>query len=267
MKTSRVISSERRYRHRTIKVQSSGCIHKASINLRLSKLFKRSGIARKRVALVLDAADFATSTALLQGTRAGNRKTNTVIVTNPCAFKCSTKGVTVVSTTVEAFLKEKKVMMFDLIYLDFCSSFCNCFDTVESSVMHLARSGTLAYTVCNRGLGRAEIAFNALRHRELALRWNLTMEHCVAYRDMVTIIMTRGYKQSRVSCKLTSEEGSTEVAMSGKFLVERFEGWRVNHLMLQIRVRWVLGESTWEPAEDLVKDLDRATFMRLVHEM
>lgn len=224
------------------------------------------------MALVLDAADFATSTALLEGAdlRQGKRITKKVIVTNPCAFKCTSKGVAVVGTTVEAFLSKKKDMMFDLIYLDFCASFSSCFDTVESSVAHLTRSGTLAYTVCNRGLRREEIAFNALRHRDLALKWNLTMEHCVAYRDMVTIIMTRGsnVKMNKGSTKAgAGADAETATAMLGQFTVERFDGWRVNHLILEIRVRWALGGSTWEPAENLVKDLDRATFIRLVHHM
>lgn len=166
--------------------------------------------------------------------------------------------------TVEAYLCGREAK-FDLVYLDFCGSFQTCFETVETCAgNHLAASATMAYTVCNRGVTREQIAFNALRHRDMARAAGLALDTCVAYRDMVTVVMTRGIVKG-VDCADCADCVAEEEA--GHFRVERLTGWRVHQNTLQLRVVWGLGDITWEPASRLVHDLDRATFIRLVHDM
>lgn len=256
-----VQQSNRRYRRMVLKNKNSNrneC--KVDVNSRLASLF-----GGRRRALVLDDCDLRTSTALLTQ---GKRKRGTqVTVANPCAssFVNSASGLKLVDSTVEEVILSRCDEKYDLIYLDFCSKFVGCFDTVESSVNCLARTGVLAYTVCNRGVSREHIAYNALRHRELARTHNLHLVACVAYRDMVTIIMTRD--ADVIDADVIDADVTGVKTNVNHFQVVRFSGWRVCENVLQFRIVWEFGEITWEPATTLVEDLDRSTFMRLVHNM
>lgn len=252
-------ASDRRYRHRKMR---GPCPHKSAVNLRLARLFTLG-----RTALVLDDVSLGTSIALAAGHRTRLGK-GAVIVTNPCAsrFKVLPRHVRLVDSTVECFLDtiDPVRTTFDLIYLDFCSSFIGCFDTVEASIPLLSERGTLAYTFCNRGVDSELIAFNALRQREMARQAGLTFHSCEAYRDMITVIVTRSPLVEEV-------EGRQEVEArreGGHFFVEGFRGWRVHLWKLELRVKWAgYTETTWEPASRLIEDTDRGTFMRLIHMM
>lgn len=262
MKARTIIrSSDRRYQRMVAKC---GYGHKHMVNAELARLFRE-----KKRALVLDDKGLGTSKALL-GTRP--RRGMIVTVANPCAASFASplvRGVRLLDSTVEEVILRSPRRKFDLIYLDFCSKFSGCFDTVESSVQCLANSGILAYTVCNRGVSREQIAFNALRHRDVARTNGLALIACVAYRDMVTIIMTLGasilYKTESILYKYASL--GIDADADGHYAVKRFRGWRVHLKVLQLKVEWTSGELTWEPASTLVQDLDRATFVRLIHDM
>lgn len=264
-----------RYSSRKIMKPGKKDSNKAAVNLRLAQIVSAIGSSssteKQTTALVLDHTDLGTSRAI---TSSGHSATIRVTVPNPCAslFPETIPNVQLVPTTVEAFLESHPDLRFDLIYLDFCSSFPMCFDTVErASLENLVVGGTLAYTVCHRGLSREEIAFHAIRHREMARAASLRLDTCVAYRDMVSIVMMHQQQeagqQQPLQVKVPPHK-VTKVDTFEKFTVSGFKGWRVNKKHLEFRVLWAQAQTTtWELAENLVEDLDRATFMRMVHEM
>lgn len=260
---SRIASSDMRYTaHR---LRTATC-HKDTINRRLAALLTQHPHAQPR-ALVLDDASMGSSRTLAGVPRVA------VTVPNPCASRFDRSSlprcVRLRDRTVQAFLATHRGC-FQLMYLDFCGTFATCFEAVETGVRHLAPLGILAYTVCNRGVPRQQIAFDALRSRDLARNTGLELDCCIAYRDMVTMIFTRSTaSRSTADAPSRERESSKEKAQEGYFRVSCLTGWRMDmqRQTLQFRVKWTVGGETWEPAEALVTDLDRATFVRLVHQM
>lgn len=260
-----------RYTAHRLRTSSS---NKDTINRRLAVLLtghqKNKHKHKPARALVLDDESLGTSRALAGVPRV------VVTVPNPCSssFKCpnTPRCVRLRDCTVQSFLSRHRGT-FQLLYLDFCGTFYSCFEAVETGALHLASQGTLAYTVCNRGVPRAQIAFDALRSRELAHHAGLALDCCMAYRDMVTVILTRrkGSTGSTGKAAVAPKEDKVSKAPDGQFLVQRLTGWRMQRIskqqVLQFRVKWAVGGETWEPADVLMTDLDRATFVRLVHEM
>lgn len=243
--------------------RDEGCVHKERVNMRLMKLGSRHTAIE---ALIMDDENMRTSLHI-QKVPISNIN---ITIPNPMAslyINPTPENLTLVSSTVEQFLADQGASRdYDLVYLDFCSGFTKCFETVKLvSMFHLREDGTLAYTVCNRGVEREEIAFNALRHREMARNGSLHFDSCVAYRDMVTVIMTRG------TCSIGQTDDvvcdHAQRLENGRFSVQRFLGWRVHRRRLEFQVCWSTKENTWEPATNLVEDLDRETFMGLVHKM
>lgn len=268
---SQIASSNTRYTAR--RLRTSNC-HKDAINHRLASLLsghqhkgKRKSKRKSKTtrALVLDDESLGTSRILASVPRV------VVTVPNPCSSGFNRfnipRCVRLRDCTVQAFLARHRGT-FQLLYLDFCGTFSSCFEAVETGALHLACQGTLAYTFCNRGVPRAQIAFDALRSRELAQATRLTLDSCVAYRDMVTVVLTRS--AGTVGPKIHSKSHESQ-DVKGHFRVQCLTRWRVQRILkqqvLQFRVKWVVGGESWEPAEALVADLDRATFVRLVHEM
>lgn len=264
---SQIASSNKRYNaHR---LRTSNC-HKDTINLRLASLLsghqnKSKRKSKKACALVLDDKSLGTSRTLASVPHV------VVTVPNPCSSHFNRVNmpccVRLRDCTVQSFLARHRGT-FQLLYLDFCGTFSSCFEAVEQGALHLASQGTLAYTVCNRGVPRTQIAFDALRSRELAHDARLTLDSCVAYRDMVTVILTRSPDTGTPKIHDNAQESQD---VNGHFGVQCLTKWRVHRILkqqvLQFRVKWVVGGESWEPAEALVADLDRATFVRLVHEM
>lgn len=241
--------------------------HKDAINRRLVTLLAGQCDAHPR-ALVLDNASLGSSRILAGVPRVA------VTVPNPCSARFDRSNlprcVRLRDHTVQSFLAVHRGC-FQLMYLDFCGTFATCFEAVETGSLHLARAGILAYTVCNRGVPRQQIAFNALRSRDLARSRGLELDLCVAYRDMVTIIFTRSSASSTSAAPARHTTGEQARGQEGHFRVSGLTGWRSKRIFnlqtLQFRVKWAAGGETWEPAEVLVTDLDRATFIRLVHQM
>lgn len=265
---SKIVASGVRYTaHRRHMHKHTPTCQKDIINRRLAALLTLTlgdCNARPR-ALVLDDASFGSSRTL------AGVPCVAVTVPNPCA-SCFDRSnmprcVRLRDSTVQSFLATHR-SCFQLLYLDFCGTFSTCFDAVETGARHLAPVGILAYTVCNRGVPRQQIAFDALRSRELARNRGLELDCCVAYRDMVTVILTRS---SSSTSKASKRISTKEKAREGHFRVSSLTGWRMQRCCkvqtLEFRVKWAVGGETWEPAETLVMDLDRATFVRLVHQI